>query len=210
MFLAGAALALVTLVQLLYLESLRLRPRERPALEYFKSTLQAANRRRYRARPADLFAAQAHPAGAARHRLPARLVRNRRGGRIEACAAAWLTMLAATYVIPHILYRRTAGLLALRLRTVPLRSRDVHASGGGAVRLRPVAHRAHRQPPSGSRSSHAGREHRRAHHSRRRRRTHRGTRPRAHPVRGRIRRQDRSRGHDPASQHRRHRRGCAA
>ncbi len=33
-------MTLVTLVQLLYLESLRLRPRERPALEYFKETLQ--------------------------------------------------------------------------------------------------------------------------------------------------------------------------
>ena len=36
----GSALALVTLVQLLYMESLRLRPRERPALEHFKETLQ--------------------------------------------------------------------------------------------------------------------------------------------------------------------------
>ena len=38
--LLGVVLAAVTLVQQLYQESLRLRPHERPALEYFKEKLQ--------------------------------------------------------------------------------------------------------------------------------------------------------------------------
>jgi len=109
MFLAGAALVLVTLVQLLYLESLRLRPRELPALEYFKSTLQA--RIGVDTEHGLLtFSLLKHTLllllGIACLLVSFGTTR----GRIEACVAAWLTMLAATYVIPHVLYRRTAGL----------------------------------------------------------------------------------------------------
>jgi putative hemolysin len=39
--LAAIIVTLVTCVQLLYLESLRIRTRERPALEFFKETLEA-------------------------------------------------------------------------------------------------------------------------------------------------------------------------
>jgi putative hemolysin len=109
----GAALTLVTLVQLLYMESLRLRPRERPALEYFKETLQPRigvdtehglltfsllkHTLLVLLGAACLMAAFGTRAGA-----PAR-------PGIEAAALAWLTMLGATYVVPHMLYRRTAG-----------------------------------------------------------------------------------------------------
>ncbi|HVX67121.1 MAG TPA: hypothetical protein VHA11_10990, partial [Bryobacteraceae bacterium] len=105
----GAALALVTLVQLLYMESLRLRPRERPLLEYFKETLQARigvdtehglltfsllkHTLLVLLGAACLIAAFGGRAGA-----PAR-------ADIESTALAWLVMLGATYVIPHVLYR---------------------------------------------------------------------------------------------------------
>jgi len=110
----GAALVLVTLVQLLYLESLRLRPHERPALEYFKETLQ------------DRIGVETEHGvltfSLLKHTLLVLLgavcllasvgFRGNASVRpwIEACVLAWLTMLAATYVLPHVLYRMTSGL----------------------------------------------------------------------------------------------------
>ncbi|HEX8983882.1 MAG TPA: HlyC/CorC family transporter, partial [Bryobacteraceae bacterium] len=92
-FVAGTALMLVTLVQLLYLESLRLRPRERPALEYFKTTLQAR-----------IGVDTEHGLltfSLLKHTLLVMLgiacllvSYGTPGGRVEACVAAWLTMLA--------------------------------------------------------------------------------------------------------------------
>jgi putative hemolysin len=105
----GALLVLVTFVQLLCLEALRLRPRERPALEYFKETLQPGL-------GIDLehgtltFSLIKHTLlvmlGVA---LPMTVFFARPATLIELCLTAWLTMLLSTYVIPHVLYHRSKG-----------------------------------------------------------------------------------------------------
>ncbi len=110
---AAVALVLVTFVQLLYLESLRLRPRERAPLEFFKSDLQA-RLRLDSDRGVLTFSTIKHTVlvliGVACLLLFVRI-----RGRIapqpiaEACVVAWLLMMGATYVLPHILYRRSEG-----------------------------------------------------------------------------------------------------
>ncbi len=108
--LLGGALMLITLVQLLYLESLRLRPRERPALEYFKSTLQGrigVDTERGLLTFSLLKHTMLVLLGAACVLGAAHTGR----AAAETCVLAWLTMLAATYVVPHVLYRRTSGKL---------------------------------------------------------------------------------------------------
>ncbi len=116
--LLGLLLIPVTFVQVLYLESLRLRTRERPALEFFKATLETrlgldADRGLL------TFALLKHTllvlAGVVF--LWAGWQSGGRGLRwvAEAFLGAWSTMVVATYVIPHVLYRRSRGrwLLAL-------------------------------------------------------------------------------------------------
>jgi CBS domain containing-hemolysin-like protein len=108
-----ALLPLVTFVQLLYLESLRLRPHERPALEYFKDTVQ----RRIgidSEHGAVTFSLVKHSIlvtlGVIFLLLSAGLRSgNVAGAAVEGCITAWLVMLASTYVLPHILYRRSSG-----------------------------------------------------------------------------------------------------
>jgi len=111
--LLGGALIVITFVQLLYLEALRLRPRERPALEYFKSSLQ--DRIGIDTEHGVLtFSLIKHtllvvlglalPLLALRFAPPGSLQ-----APLEACALAWATMLVATYVVPHTLYRRSSG-----------------------------------------------------------------------------------------------------
>jgi putative hemolysin len=106
----GVALVAVTLVQQLYQESLRLRPHERPALEYFKSELQdrigvdtdhgvltfSLVKHTLLVLLGVVFLLQ-HPA-----KYSAQAV-------VEASLLAWFTMLAATYIVPHVLYRRSSG-----------------------------------------------------------------------------------------------------
>lgn len=109
----GAVLVVVTYVQLLYSESLRLRPRERGALEFFKSTLQA------RIGPESdrgvlTFSVIKHTAllllGVVFLLLSPQFPRLGTGkALLEACLGAWLTMLVTTYVVPHVLYRRSGG-----------------------------------------------------------------------------------------------------
>jgi len=108
----GLLLVPVTLVQLMYLESLRLRARERPALEFFKSTLEkrlglepergvltfALIKHTLLVLLGVIFLAVAFHEGAFWPRLI-----------LEAWLGAWLTMVAATYAVPHVLYRRTSG-----------------------------------------------------------------------------------------------------
>ncbi len=117
----GLVLAPVASVQLLYLESLRLRARELPSLEFFKTTLEG--RLGLEAERGLLsFSLLKHSllvlsgaaflwagwrAGLAGPRLVA-----------EAFLGAWLTMLASAYLIPHALYRRSRGRWLLPL--VPL------------------------------------------------------------------------------------------
>jgi CBS domain containing-hemolysin-like protein len=105
-------LALVTFVQLLYLESLRLRPRDLPSLEFFKDTLE------------DKFGLKTEDGAGAfsliKHTLLALMgvfylawfVDGDVGGWghfWQAALAAWLTMAVASYAVPQFLYRRTRG-----------------------------------------------------------------------------------------------------
>ena len=110
--LVGLLLIPVSFVQLLFLESLRLRARDRPALEFFKSTLE--DRLRLESERGLLSFALI------KHSLLVGLgvifiaITVPGGGWtlrpvVEALLGAWLTMLAATYVLPHVLYRRSAG-----------------------------------------------------------------------------------------------------
>ncbi|HXN49248.1 MAG TPA: hemolysin family protein, partial [Bryobacteraceae bacterium] len=108
--LLGVVLAAVTLVQQLYQESLRLRPHERPALEYFKEKLQAR-----------IGVDTDHGVltfSLVKHTLLVLLgvvilLLHRSPGSlrsvIESCLLAWVTMLGATYIVPHVLYRRSSG-----------------------------------------------------------------------------------------------------
>lgn len=109
----GAALVLVTFVQLLYLESLRLRPRERAALDFFKSDLQQRIGVESD-RGVLTFSFIKHTLlvllGLVYLLLSAHF---RHIETLEAvagaCLGAWATMLFATYMAPHVLYRHSAG-----------------------------------------------------------------------------------------------------
>ncbi len=102
-------LAVIGFVQLLYLESLRLRTRETPALEWFKQHLQD-----------ELGYETEHGAfvfSLIKHTLlvlcgAALMVASPGAGwlaRLEPAAAAWLVMIVASYVLPQMLYRRSTG-----------------------------------------------------------------------------------------------------
>jgi putative hemolysin len=106
----GIALAAVTLVQQLYQESLRLRPHERPALEYFKEKLQPrigvdtdhgvltfSLVKHTLLVLLGVICPLLHPDGRTLQALG------------ESCLLAWCTMLASTYIVPHVLYRRSSG-----------------------------------------------------------------------------------------------------
>jgi CBS domain containing-hemolysin-like protein len=107
--LLGALLAAVSFVQLLYLESLRLRTRETPALARFKEELQGELGYETE-QGAFVFSFIKHTllvlcgaafvmaAGGARW-----------ADRLEAAVSAWVVMVAAAYVVPHTLYRRSSG-----------------------------------------------------------------------------------------------------
>lgn len=113
-------LALVCFTQLLYLESMRLRTRELPSLRFFRDDLEGRLGLKTEQGAAafsfikhSLFVVQtvlfcvgfngdfAHWRGLA-----------------ESFGAAWITMMAAAYAIPQVLYRRTTGSWVLPL--VPL------------------------------------------------------------------------------------------
>jgi len=107
---AGLLLALVSFVQLLYRESLRLRPRELPALEYFKDHLD------------ERLALKTEQGALAfsllRHLLIvlvcvlAFAAADIQGGPLwerflEGLGAGWLGLLLAAHLVPQVLYRRT-------------------------------------------------------------------------------------------------------
>src|ERR1700760_4107448 len=113
---ASAVLAVIlilsTYVQMLYLESLRLRTRDLPALQYFKSDLEA--RLGFKTEDGALrfslvkhtslpFLGMATLAGSV---LSSPLTPASLG---EAAVFGWLLMMLFGYVIPQILYRRTEG-----------------------------------------------------------------------------------------------------
>ena len=127
-FVLGALLSLVSFVQVLYLESLRLRTREFPALTFFKEELE--ERLGYESeRGALIFSLVKHTlmvlSGAA---LAAAATLTEKSAaapgpaamlsQLEAAAGAWALMLGAAYIVPRILYRRSGGGWVLPL--VPL------------------------------------------------------------------------------------------
>jgi len=116
-FVLASALCLVSFVQLLYLESLRLRTREYDALTYFKEELQE----RLGLETEDgafvyslikhtllVFSGASFVAAAAL-----------RGegwmGLLEGFLFGWFVMMAAAYILPQILYRRSSARWALPL-----------------------------------------------------------------------------------------------
>jgi CBS domain containing-hemolysin-like protein len=114
-------LALVTFVQLLYLESMRLRPRDLPSLEFFKETLEDRIGLKIEA-GAETFSLFKHTTLVllgvlffARFEYDDASIA---AGLWQAALAAWLTMIAVAYALPHLLYRRTSGRWLLPL--VPL------------------------------------------------------------------------------------------
>jgi putative hemolysin len=109
--LAVPLLGLVTVVQLLYLESMRLRPRDLPALKFFKDTLQ------------DKIGLETED-GAGSFSLLKHTLLVLLGALYfawfaddapwhaavfwQAALAVWLTMLMVSYALPQLFYRRTA------------------------------------------------------------------------------------------------------
>lgn len=113
----SAILILASFIQLLYLESMRLRTRELESLEFFKSRL--AQALGYETEQgALLFSLIKHTllvfSGAT---LVAFGIATEPGwaGVAEGAALAWLVMLGASYLVPQILYRRSSGVWVLPL-----------------------------------------------------------------------------------------------
>jgi CBS domain containing-hemolysin-like protein len=108
----GLLLVLVTLVQTFYLESLRLRTRDQPALQFFKDVLD--DRLGFKAEQGALrFSLIKHSLlvllGVAFLALSTADEGLTILTSLEAFALAWLTMLAVAYMAPQVLYRRTKG-----------------------------------------------------------------------------------------------------
>src|ERR1041385_2976109 len=110
--LAAPLLGLITFVQLLYLESLRLRTRDLPALKFFKETLEDKLGLETE-QGAGVFSLIKHTlllllgtlylawfAGATPWHASIFW---------QALLAAWITMLIFSYALPQLLYRRTSG-----------------------------------------------------------------------------------------------------
>ena len=111
--LAIPLLGLVTFVQLLYLESLRLRTRDLPSLKFFKDQLE--DKIGIKAdRGAGSFSLIKHSLLVALGVLYFAWL----GNLWQAALAAWLVMIAVAYALPQLLYRRTSGHWLLPL--VPL------------------------------------------------------------------------------------------
>ena len=110
MLLTGMALALITSAQLLYLESLRIRTRELPSLKFFKETLQDRIGLSVETGSA-AFSIAKHTLiallGVLTFALIIQVEAFHWGSFLEACIAAWVTMLLSAYAVPQFLYRRT-------------------------------------------------------------------------------------------------------
>jgi putative hemolysin len=114
-------LCLITVVQILYMESLRLRSRDLPALQFFKESLED----RIRVKGDDGVLAFS----LIKHTLVVLLgvcflaTRTGDGAQawqnlFEAALFAWLTMLISTYVLAQVLYRKTSGRWLLPLAPI--------------------------------------------------------------------------------------------
>jgi CBS domain containing-hemolysin-like protein len=103
-------LAIVTFVQVLYLESMRLRTRDLPSLRFFKESLEDRLGMKTE-RGAGAFSLIKHSllllVGISYFAWFADGLPWNWGAFWQAALAAWLTMMAVAYVLPQVLYRRT-------------------------------------------------------------------------------------------------------
>ena len=97
-------LGLVTFVQLLYLESLRLRTRDLPSLKFFKDELEDKIGMKTD-RGAGSFSLIKHSLLVGLGVLYCGWLAN----LWQAAIAAWMVMIAVAYALPQLLYRRTSG-----------------------------------------------------------------------------------------------------
>jgi len=115
------SLAPVTFIQVMYLESLRLRREELPALAFFKENLQA-RMGLHSARGALAFSLIKHTTIVLLGVVVFALFGLRQAplwrGLAEASLTSWLVVLAGTYIVPQTLYRKSSGRWLLPL--VPL------------------------------------------------------------------------------------------
>ncbi|HLJ50668.1 MAG TPA: hemolysin family protein [Bryobacteraceae bacterium] len=110
--LMAGLLCLITLVQILYMESLRLRAQERPMLDFFKETLEDKIGIRDE-RGSLAFSIVKHTALLV---LPLLIFAAQTDGKaplwtvlLETAVLSWAVMLVSTYIAPHLLYRKTSG-----------------------------------------------------------------------------------------------------
>lgn len=108
-FILASLLTLVSFVQLLYLESLRLRTREYPALEFFKDSL-LKDLRHETEEGSAVFSLIKHTllvlAGGLLVGISV-LAKPSPSSVVEGSVLAWLVMLTCSYLIPQLLYRRS-------------------------------------------------------------------------------------------------------
>ena len=108
-----AVVTFFTAIQTLYLEGMRLRARDLPSLQYFKSDLEPRLKIRSSEEGALTFSLGKHGALVLLGVLS--LARVSEGGAftwirlLEGIAAGWLLMMLSAYLVPQLLYRRTTG-----------------------------------------------------------------------------------------------------
>jgi putative hemolysin len=150
-------LGLVTFVQLLYLESLRLRTRDLPAIKYFKETLE--DKIGFPTEDgAGSFTLVKHTAILSIGILYFAIFADGEAWTLpealETGAAAWLTMIVMAYVLPQVLYRRTDAQwlapLTRPIRTVGLLAKPFVAVLGFFQSLVEIAENSHgdEEPPT--------------------------------------------------------------
>ena len=205
--LAVPLLGLVTFVQLLYLESLRLRTRDLPSLRFFKATLEERVGLRTE-QGAGAFSLIKHTLLVLLGVLYFAWFAD---GAPWHAAIFWQTALT---VLAH----HAGGFVCAAATAVPPDDGAVAAAAGaaaardgmgdaplrGGAEFLPIAGRPGRLGRTGRGAADVRREHRGADHGRHGRRTDRGERPEADSISGGIRRQSGSRSDDAAPQHRGH------
>jgi CBS domain containing-hemolysin-like protein len=111
-FAAAMLLTLVTLVQMFYMESLRLRSRDLPSLQFFREVLE--DRIGLKTEIGTLsFSLVKHTllifVGVLYPSIYMREDVTSKQSFLEAFALAWVTMMVSTYLLPQLLYRHTSG-----------------------------------------------------------------------------------------------------
>ena len=211
--LAVGLLALASSVQLLYLESLRLRTRDLPSLEFFKSAVEekigletdegalSFSLIKHTTLAvlgclvlADFLTRRAHLGDFSGSLF--RLAVANDGGGLRAYRRFFTGDRSGKWLAP----------LIPLLRALTLAMKPATATLNFFYKLVEVG----RQSEQERGASHSGREYRGAHRGGRRGRSHSGGRPQADSVGGRVRRQGGARGDDAAPQHRSDLGGCHA